>query len=98
MRGFGRSSYKNQIQSIDDMVTDIVQFMDALDIQSAILVGISLSCLVSLKCAIDYPFRVDRLFLISSISIEGFPPFVSLNPKTGKEERETDVLEVRKKS
>ncbi len=72
--------------------------MDALDIGQAILVGLSLSCLVSIKCAIDNPLRVERLFLSSSISIEGFPPYKKKNPFTGKEERETDLTEIRRKS
>jgi hypothetical protein len=62
------------------------------------LVGISLSSLVSIKCAIDNPLRVERLFLTSSISIEGFPPFKKKNIFNGKEERETDIAEIRRKS
>lgn len=72
--------------------------MNELNINSAILVGISLSGVISIKCAIDYPLRVDKLFLISSISIEGFPPFKKKNLISNTEERETDIKEIIRRS
>ena len=61
--------------------------MDDLKIEKAILVGMSLGGMVAVKFAISHAQRVDRIILVSGISIEGFPPFMQKDPVTQAQER-----------
>ena len=48
MRGFGRSSYKKRIISIQDFVEDLHLFYAEIGISRAILVGLSLGAAVAI--------------------------------------------------
>lgn len=72
LAGFGESSYNNQHLKIKDWAKDLDEFMDALDIESAIVVGHSAGGGVGLKLATDFGKRVDYLVLIASVGVKGF--------------------------
>lgn len=65
-RGHGDSDRPAEGYSMSDFASDVVAFMDALGLPSAVLVGHSMGSLVALQVALDAPQRVRRLALIGS--------------------------------
>jgi non-heme chloroperoxidase len=65
-RGHGDSDRPAQGYSMSDFAGDVVAFMDALGLPSAVLVGHSMGSLVALQAAINAPQRVAGLVLIGS--------------------------------
>jgi pimeloyl-ACP methyl ester carboxylesterase len=65
-RGHGDSSKPEGGYGVDDFAADVVQFMDALGIPQAMVVGHSMGSLVARRVAILHPGRVTRLVLVGS--------------------------------
>jgi non-heme chloroperoxidase len=65
-RGHGRSSRPEHGYRFVDFSEDVAQFLDALDIPSAILVGHSMGSYVAQRFAIDHPDRVRGLVLVGT--------------------------------
>ena len=63
LRGHGDSSKPTSGYRIEDLASDVVSFLDALDIESTVLAGHSGSCLVARRVALDQPDRIAGLFL-----------------------------------
>ena len=63
--GHGLSSKPEIDYTIDDFSKLIVDFMDAMDIKKASLLGFSTGAIIALDVAIKYPEYVKRLFLLS---------------------------------
>ena len=55
----------NPLESIEAMAAWIISLMDSLDVKSAILVGHSQGCLVTIEAAATYPDRIKRVALIA---------------------------------
>jgi non-heme chloroperoxidase len=66
LRGHGASSKPTSGYAIEDLASDVMPFLDALEISRAVLVGHSGSCLVARRIALDEPDRVAGLFLEAS--------------------------------
>ena len=64
--GFGESGKKRDSYAVQDFVSLVDQFMDALGIVSAPLVGHSMGGTVSLSVAIQYPQRVSKVVVVGS--------------------------------
>lgn len=64
--GFGESGKKRESYAVQDFVSLVDQFMDALGIASAPLVGHSMGGTVSLSVAIQYPQRVSKVVVVGS--------------------------------
>jgi len=64
--GFGDSGKKRDSYYVQDFVSLVDQFMDALGIVSAPLVGHSMGGTVSLSVAIQYPHRVSKVVVVGS--------------------------------
>ena len=64
--GFGESGKKRDSYEVQDFVSLVDQFMDALGIVSAPLVGHSMGGTVSLSVAIQYPQRVSKVVVVGS--------------------------------
>lgn len=64
--GFGDSAKPNVIYSVDFLVQFVVDFLTALDIEQAVLVGNSLGGLVALRFALSRPEQVAALVLVDS--------------------------------
>jgi non-heme chloroperoxidase len=62
-RGHGVSDRPDSGYSFKDLSNDLAQFMDAMGVQSAVLVGHSMSSGVVRQFALDYPERVRGLVL-----------------------------------
>jgi len=75
LRGYGDSTYNHRINSLKDFASDIADFMEALEIKSAAVVGWSLGGGVVMELAAHYPHLVDKLVLINSTTHKGYPVF-----------------------
>lgn len=64
--GFGESGKKRDSYMVQDFVSLVAQFMDALGIASAPIVGHSMGGTVSLSVAIQYPQRVSKVAVAGS--------------------------------
>ncbi len=62
-RGVGRSSKPAGPYTISEMATDAIGVMDALDIERAHVVGISMGGMIAQELTLQHPERVDRLVL-----------------------------------
>jgi len=65
-RGHGDSDKPESGYGIEDFAGDVVEFLNALEIDRAVLVGHSGSCLVARRVALDHPARVAGLVLEAS--------------------------------
>ena len=63
--GFGRSEMPREAISIDGYARFLGHFMDALDIERAIVIGNSMGGFIGAELAIRDPDRVERLVLVS---------------------------------
>lgn len=68
--GSGYSDKPKVSYSFDYLAEFIKDFMDTLDIESAVLVGQSAGGGVALKFAINFPERIEKLILISSVGLD----------------------------
>jgi pimeloyl-ACP methyl ester carboxylesterase len=75
LRGYGDSTYYRRISSLKDFAEDIRLFMQAKDIQSAVVVGWSLGGGVAMELAAYHPELVEKLVLINSTTHRGYPVF-----------------------
>lgn len=73
LRGFGGSTYHKEISSLKDFSEDIYHFMNALDISNATIAGWSTGGGIAMRLAIDHPEYVEKLILIESVGIKGYP-------------------------
>jgi non-heme chloroperoxidase len=78
-RGHGNTARPSVGYGPDDFAADVAEFMDALDIESAIVVGHSLGSLIAQRFALDYPERTKGLVLIGSgPAMRGLPAWTEL--------------------
>lgn len=75
MRGFGDSSYNNELNSLRDFSEDIQLWVEALDLKDFNILGWSTGGGVVLELAADMPERVKKVFLLDSVGIKGYPMF-----------------------
>jgi pimeloyl-ACP methyl ester carboxylesterase len=102
LRGFGDSSYKEPIESLEDFSDDVNLFMDALSIDKAHIAGWSTGGAIALKFAAKYSEKTDKIVLIESASYRGYPIFKkdeNYQPiigeyYTSKEEMAKDLVQV----
>ncbi len=73
LRGFGRSSYEQPIESIRDFSEDLRLLTRALKLKRFSIMGWSLGGNVAMRYALDYPDDVHRLILLAPGSAKGFP-------------------------
>lgn len=53
-------------QSIEEYADDIVRFMENVDVESAVIVGLSMGSGIALTLALKYPHKVNALVLLGS--------------------------------
>ncbi len=76
-RGHGDSDRPEHGYDVVDLAADVVAFLDALGLSSAVLLGSSSGGYVAQQVAITRPDRVDGLVLVASpATLHGRPPFV----------------------
>lgn len=72
LAGFGESTYKNKHEKIADWAEDVNEFMEAVGIEKAIVVGHSAGGGVGMKLAASFPDKVSHLMLVASVGVKGF--------------------------
>lgn len=77
LRGFGKSSYHEPIETIKDFSDDLKLFVDEIGLTDFSLVGWSLGGAVCMQFCADYPNYVKTLFLLASGSTRGYPYFTT---------------------
>ncbi|UOY93056.1 alpha/beta hydrolase [Ectobacillus sp. JY-23] len=75
LRGFGFSTYNNEINSLQDFADDVKLFTDEMGLSSFTLVGWSTGGGVAMQFAATYPEVVKSIVLIESVGISGYPIF-----------------------
>jgi len=73
LRGFGLSSYNEEINSLKDFSEDVKLFVDALGISKFSVAGWSTGGGVAMQLAADYPKLIEKLILIESVDVKGYP-------------------------
>ena len=74
--GYGRSERRAQVLDIPALAGALVAVLDALDIDTAVLVGNSMGCPIGLEVAHRAPERVHRLVLVSPAGGEHNQPLL----------------------
>lgn len=75
LRGFGISSYNKPINSLKDFSDDIKMFVDEIGLEKFYIGGWSTGGGVAMKFTADYQKYVEKLILIESVGIKGYPIF-----------------------
>ncbi len=63
IRGFGQSKDEESLLSMDLFADDLIEFMDALDIEKAIICGLSMGGFIALNAINRFPNRFEALIL-----------------------------------
>lgn len=63
IRGFGKSKDENSELSIDLFAEDLIQFMDKMAINKAVICGLSMGGFIALNAQIKYPDRFEAIIL-----------------------------------
>lgn len=73
LRGFGASTYNNRISSLKELSEDLKLFVDQMGLKKFDLMGWSTGGGIVMHFAIDYPSLVNKLILVESVGIKGYP-------------------------
>lgn len=82
IRGFGDSEDESSILSIDLFAEDLLQFMDSLKIEKAIVCGLSMGGFIALNAHKRYPDRFEALILCDTQCIADAPAVKEKRYKT----------------
>jgi len=75
MRGFGDSSYINELNSLYDFGTDLLDLLKFLKVDTCTLVGWSTGGGVVLEMAAELKEKVKKVILLDSVGLTGYPMF-----------------------
>lgn len=75
MRGFGKSSYRQEINSLQELASDVEEVMDARDFWPCALLGWSTGGGVAMEITLSRQEEVEKLILMESVSTRGYPMF-----------------------
>ena len=75
LRGYGDSSYNTPINTIHEFADDVVALLKKLKVKKFVLAGWSLGGCVAQSIAARYTDLVEKLILIASGSVKGYPVF-----------------------
>mgnify|MGYP006192913765 FL=1 len=73
IRGFGKSTDEESALSIDLFAEDLIQFMDKLSIEKAIICGLSMGGFIALNAIQKFPDRFEALILCDTQCIADTP-------------------------
>jgi len=102
LRGFGDSTYHAEIASLQDLAVDIAEATQHLGLTSFVVVGWSTGGGVALELAALYPKIVEKVVLIDSVGVKGYPMYrkdafgqpILSEQLTTKEEVASDAVQV----
>jgi pimeloyl-ACP methyl ester carboxylesterase len=66
MFGFGKSEYKNKKNTIESMADDVHDLMQRIGVQKANFIGLSMGGAITMKFALKYPEKVEKLVLANT--------------------------------
>lgn len=89
LAGFGRTPIPQEGMSFSVLTDYLGRFLDALNVQKAILVGNSLGGAVVIRYAADHPDRVSHLFLLDSAGLHTGATIAATQPETREAAHET---------
>ena len=103
LRGFGISTYNNPINSLKDFSEDLKLFVDKLNLKKFSLAGWSTGGGVSMQFTADHPEYVEKLILVESVGIKGYPilqtdetgNFIAGKPYLSKEALGKDLVSIK---
>lgn len=75
MRGFGDSSYHQEVSSLKEFGNDLIELLDHLQVDACYVVGWSTGGGVALEMAASQPDRFKKVFLLDSVGLMGYPMF-----------------------
>ena len=75
MRGFGISTYNTPVNSLKDFSEDLKSFVNIMGIEKFHLLGWSTGGGVAMEFAAKYPENIEKLILVESVGIKGYPIF-----------------------
>lgn len=73
LRGFGDSSYVNELNSLRDFALDIEECVKLLDLKRFSILGWSTGGGIVLELAADMPESVEKVILLDSVGLKGYP-------------------------
>ena len=73
LRGFGGSSYNNEINSLHDFAADLKDFFEQLNLKDFVLIGWSTGGGVVMDFTADNADYVKKLILLESVGTKGYP-------------------------
>lgn len=73
MRGFGKSSYNNRFDSLEELARDLINLLDQKNFKNYNLIGWSTGGGVAMEIAAKRPTEVNKLILLESVSTRGYP-------------------------
>lgn len=102
LRGFGESSYESNFNSLRELADDVKLFVDEVALDKFTIAGWSTGGGVAMYFAVDYGYHLEKMILIESVGIAGYPIFkkdenfqpVLTEFLTSKEEIEEDPVQV----
>lgn len=75
MRGFGESSYNSRFDSLFELAEDMLELLQILGQESCTVLGWSTGGGVAMEMAASCPELVEKLILLESVGISGYPMF-----------------------
>lgn len=102
LRGFGESSYRRPFDTLHDLALDLEEFLDLLGVKRCSLISWSTGGGVAMEIAADIPERIEKLVLLDSVPLTGYPMFakdsagmpILTEPLTTKAEIANDPVQV----
>lgn len=82
IRGFGKSKDEKSLLNMDLFVDDLIKFMDKLDIDKAVICGLSMGGFITLNAAKRFPDRFEALILCDTQCIADTPEIKEKRLKT----------------
>jgi 3-oxoadipate enol-lactonase len=93
IRGFGKSGTNNENVSISLFADDLLKFMDALEINKAILCGLSMGGYILLEAVTQYPERLKGIILCDTQCVADTPEIKEKRLKNIKKIEEGGIEE-----
>src|SRR5690606_29428215 len=77
LRGHGSSTPTPPPYSLEQLGADVVAVLDALDIERAAVMGVSIGAILAIGLALDHPHRVERI-VVADCRADAPEPYVAM--------------------
>jgi pimeloyl-ACP methyl ester carboxylesterase len=83
--GYGRSHKPERTLTIPELAEALASFLDAVEVERAVLLGNSMGCLVAVEFAHAYPERIERAVLVSAMGGPNHQPLYRSLPQLARD-------------